>query len=235
MPAPATVTWLGHSAFRIETGSATVLIDPFLDGNPKSAMPSAMVDKADLVLVTHDHGDHVGQAIDICKRTRAKLLAIVETAVALTGRGLPAELVVNGHGINIGGTVRIKDVEVTMVQAVHSSESGLPVGYVIRLPDGATIYHAGDTGIFSSMALFGELWSIDLALLPIGGTYVMDPRHAALACRLLKCARVVPMHWGSFGVLEQSVDGFAAELARQAPETALAALAPGESLRLVKS
>lgn len=206
-----TLTWHGHSAFAITTPRHSILIDPWFDGNPSAKVTSDTI-QADLVLVTHDHGDHVGQALEICKRTGASLGCIVELAAKLKAQGLPDKQVLNGIGFNIGGTVAHEDVSVTMTQATHSCESGVPVGFIIRLEDGYTIYHAGDTGIFSSMALWGKLYKIDLALLPIGGTFTMDAAQAAMATMMLRARKVVPMHWGSFPVLAQNCDQFQKEL-----------------------
>lgn len=206
-----TLTWHGHSAFAITTNGKTILVDPWFDGNP-SAKAAAENIEADLVLVTHDHGDHVGQALDICKRTGASLGCIVELAAKLKAQGLPDSQVLNGIGFNIGGTVTHQGISVTMTQAHHSCESGVPVGFIIRLEDGYTVYHAGDTGVFSSMALWGKLYKIDLALLPIGGVFTMDPAQAALAAMMLRCKKVLPMHWGTFPALEQNVDAFRKEL-----------------------
>ena len=218
---PDTLTWYGHANFRIDAAGTTLLVDPFFEGNPNAPVTSTDIRSCDAVLVTHDHGDHVGATVDICKRTGAKLVAIVGTAGKLQQAGIPAEQIVGGGGMNIGGTVEVAGVGVTMTQAFHSSDSGAPTGYILRLPSGKTVYHAGDTGIFSSMELWGQLYDIDYALLPIGGFFTMDPRQAALACALLDCAHVVPMHWGTFPVLEQSTRTFAAALAEFAPETTL--------------
>lgn len=206
-----TLTWHGHSAFSITSPTRTVLIDPWFDGNP-SAQKTAENVEADLVLVTHDHGDHVGQALEICQRTGAKLGCIVELAAKLKAQGLADEQVLNGIGFNIGGTVTYEGISVTMVQATHSCEVGVPVGYIIRLEDGYTVYHAGDTGLFSSMALWGKLYKIDLALLPIGGVFTMDAAQAAMAAMMLRCNKVIPMHWGTFPALAQNVDAFKKEL-----------------------
>ncbi len=228
------LTWHGHAAFQLCTPNLCVLIDPWLDDNPSSRTGQAALDKVDLVLVTHDHGDHVGQAVEICRRTGAHLLAIVETTARLKSLGLPADQAVNGIGMNIGGTVRFHGLQATMVQAQHSSESGLAAGYILTLEDGACLYHAGDTGIFSTMEIYGRLYPIDLAMLPIGGVFTMDPRQAALACAMLRCKQVLPMHWGSFPVLEQNTQAFARELSEQAPQTRLANLLPNQTLVLEK-
>ena len=126
--------------------------------------------------------------------------------------GLPESQILNGIGFNIGGTVEHNGIAVTMVQATHSCDAGVPVGFIIRLEDGYTIYHAGDTGILSSMALWGKLYDIDLALLPIGGVFTMDAPQAALAAMMLRCKKAVPMHWGTFPVLAQNCDAFQEEL-----------------------
>jgi L-ascorbate metabolism protein UlaG (beta-lactamase superfamily) len=230
--AQSVLTWHGHSNFQITTPECTVLIDPWFEGNPAACVGSDACSQVDLVLVTHDHDDHTGQVVDICKQTGAHVGAVVETAGKLAQSGVPAEQIINGIGFNIGGTVEFKGVKVTMVQAFHSSNTGCPVGYILTLNDGYCLYHAGDTGIFSSMELFGRLYSIDLALLPIGGIFTMDPPQAALACTLLECQNVLPMHWGSFPVLEQTTDRFAQELKNLNASTRLIGLQPGQSMEL---
>ncbi|MFO7718444.1 MAG: metal-dependent hydrolase [Thermodesulfobacteriota bacterium] len=227
-----TLTWHGHANFQITTPNLSILIDPWFEGNPSAITESESMKNVDMVCVTHDHQDHIGQAVDICRSTGARFLGIVETAGKVAAEGVPSEQIVNGIGMNIGGTVRIQDVAVTMVQAFHSAASGAPVGFIFQLENGFTIYHAGDTGIFSSMELFGQLYTIDLAILPIGGVFTMDPRHAALACKLLQCKRVVPMHWGSFPVLEQNTAWFEEEIDKVSPETGISVLQVGKPLEL---
>ncbi len=146
---------------------------------------------------------------------------------------MPQDQVVGGIGMNIGGTVEVAGVRATMVQAVHSTESGECTGYIVDLGD-YCLYHAGDTGIMASMGLFGELHDIDLALLPIGGHFTMDARQAALACRLLGCTTVTPMHWGTFPVLEQNTRAFAEALQKFAPGTGLRVMEPGKPVELVR-
>lgn len=230
-----TLTWHGHSNFQIATPSANIIIDPFFVGNPSAATPWGEIARPDAVFVTHDHGDHVGQAVDICRTTGARLGAIVGTAGKLVAAGLPEEQVINGIGYNIGGTVHVGEVEITMTQAYHSSDSGAPVGYILRLDDGFTIYHAGDTGIFAGMRLWGQLYEIDLALLPIGGVFTMDARQAALACAELNCRGVLPMHWGTFPVLEQNTKAFDEALKNFAPDCRLFDVQPGETLSLARN
>lgn len=226
------LTWHGHANFQIATEGANILIDPFFEGNPSAAAAWQGIAKPDLVLVTHDHGDHVGQTVEICRETGAMMGAIVGTAEKLAAGGVPQQQVLNGIGFNIGGTVLHNGVAVTMTQAYHSSESGAPAGYILTLPDGFTIYHAGDTGIFAGMELWGRLYSIDVALLPIGGVFTMDAKQAALACRLLRARSVVPMHWGTFPVLEGNTARFKEQLMNFAPDCRLFDMKPGETLTL---
>ncbi len=229
-----TLTWHGHSNFQIATPSTNILIDPFFEGNPTATTAWDGIAKPDAVFVTHDHGDHVGQAVEICQATGAGLGAIVGTTQRLVAAGLPQAQVLNGIGFNVGGTITVGGVRAAMTQAFHSSDSGTPVGYIFTLDDGFTIYHAGDTGIFSGMQLWGRLYAIDLALLPIGGVFTMDARQAAMACALLACRGVVPMHWGTFPVLDANTQAFRAALAELAPECRLFDMAPGDSISLRK-
>ncbi|MDR3319731.1 MAG: metal-dependent hydrolase [Desulfovibrio sp.] len=231
------LTWYGHSAFKItsvlSSGSVSVLIDPFF--TPDSGMTADNADKTgpiDMVLVTHDHADHVGDAVAVCKNTGAMLGAIVETVDKLVQAGVSENQVLNGIGFNIGGTITHKGVRTTMTQACHSSESGAPTGYIIGMPDGLTVYHAGDTCVFSGMEIWGSLYSIDIALLPVGGLFTMDAKQAAFACNLLKCKAVVPMHWGTFSILAQSTADFRHELAEICPECHCIDIKPGESFIL---
>lgn len=228
------LTWHGHANFQISTPNLNILIDPWFEGNPSACIGSGACGQIDLILVTHDHDDHIGQTVKICKQSKASVMAIVETAQKLIEQGVPAEQIINGIGFNIGGSVQYKNIQVTMVQAFHSSPSGAPVGYVLQLENGYCLYHAGDTGIFSSMELIGKLFDLDLALLPIGGVFTMDPRQAALACKMLACKAVVPMHWGSFPVLEQSTSGFQNELQKIRAKTQLWSMEPGQSIELQK-
>lgn len=223
----AVLTWFGHAAFKIESGGASVVIDPFFA--PDSGIAWQDAGHVDMVLITHDHGDHTSNAVDICKSSGAMLGAIVGTAQEMVARGVPASQILNGIGFNIGGTVEHKGIKATMTQAFHSSDSGSPAGYIIRMPDCPVIYHAGDTGIFSSMSELSSIYGIDLAILPIGGTFTMDALQAAHACRLLGCRLVVPMHWGTFPVLAQSTDEFRQCLAQISPQCQCLEMEPGQS------
>lgn len=223
------ITWHGHSNFQVACDGASVLIDPFFTHNPSCKTTWEAAPKPDLVLVTHDHGDHTGDAVAICKKHKAICGCVVGTGERLIDAGMPEELIPAGIGFNIGGSIVIKDIRVTMTQAFHTSDSGAPAGYIITMPNGFRIYHAGDTGIFSSMELLGNLYPLDLALLPIGGFFTMDGLQAAHAARLLKARTVIPMHWGTFPILAQNTDDFAAHLSVQAPECRLVSLTQGES------
>ena len=225
------ITWYGHSAFKISAPQAHVLIDPFF--TPASGVTVESLGPVDMLLVTHDHGDHVGEAVNICRKTGAMLGAIVGTAGKLAEDGVPEAQILNGIGFNVGGTMEHKGIKATMTQAFHSSDSGAPAGYIIEMPDGLVVYHAGDTCIFSGMELWGQLYHIDVALLPIGGVFTMDARQAALACKLLGCKSVIPMHWGTFPVLAQSAEYFQEQVARLCPDCDCIAMRPGQSLSFV--
>ncbi len=206
----ASITWYGHACVEVRSPRGTsILVDPWF-GNPKSPKAAADVRACDLLLVTHGHGDHMGDAVALASRLRPTWPCIHEMSLWLARR-LPggSDAVV---GMNKGGTFAFGEIAVTMVGADHSSGDwnagaettlylGEPAGFVIRLENGKTIYHAGDTNVFSDMRLIGELHRPDLALLPIGGHYTMGPREAALAVELLGVEEVAPIHWGTFPLL----------------------------------
>lgn len=225
------IQWLGHSSFRIiSPGGKILLIDPWFEGNPSAAVGMEGIDKADIILVTHDHFDHMGQAAELLKKTGALAIANVETGQRMQNElGVDSEKVIfGGFGMNIGGSADIEGITVIMTQAFHSTSTGAPVGYIIRMENGTTVYHAGDTGIFSSMSVLGELYPIDVALLPIGSVFTMDPIQAAHSLTLLRPKNTIPMHFGTFPILEQNADRFKAEAASRAPNTKVVVLKPGE-------
>lgn len=208
------MTWLGHAAFRFRTGDGTTIyVDPWLEGNPSCPEAEQRPDRADAVFLSHGHFDHFGATPDLAG-LGAQVFCIHEIAVYLESTGIP-----NVVGLNKGGTVPGPGGVIgTMVDAVHSSgisgergivDGGDPAGWVLEFPGGTRVYHAGDTMVFGDMALIGELFKPSIALLPIGGHYVMDPRQAAHAVRLLGVDTVVPMHYGTFPILA----GTPAELA----------------------
>ena len=219
------LTWFGHSNFMLQEDALNVLIDPFFEGNPTA--PSGWrkcLGHVDAVLVTHDHGDHVGQAAEICQATGAELVCLFDTVPKMKGLGVPGEQIL---GMNIGGTVEVAGLRVKMVQAVHSSATGSPAGYILTFPGGYCAYHSGDTALFSDMKLFRRFFDIDLAMLSMGGWFTMDAVEAAVACSFLHCKNVAPMHWGTFPILAQDTNAFAAALKEHAPDTRLVPLTPG--------
>ena len=141
---------------------------------------------------------------------------------------VPDSQIVYGMGMNIGGTAFFDDISITMTQAFHSSQTASPAGYIIRLEDGFTLYHTGDTGIFSSMKLFGELFHINLAMVPIGGVFTMDPQQAASAVKLLGASTVIPMHFKTFPILEQDASSFKEIMEKEAPDIEVVILEPGQ-------
>lgn len=197
------ITWLGHATFKFTTPEGKiVLIDPWTQKNPATPDEFKRIDRVDLMLVTHGHFDHIGDAIDIAKATKPTCVAIVELAGWLESKGVEHTV-----GINKGGTINIDGIKVTMTHAIHTSgaEDGTYVGdacgYVIEFENGRKLYHAGDTCAFSDMQLINELYRPDVALLPIGDYYTMGPREAAVAVRMLGVKHVIPMHYGTFPIL----------------------------------
>ena len=207
----ATLTWLGHATFLIKTsGGKTILIDPWVEHNPACPQELKQIKQCDLMLITHAHQDHIGDAIPIAKQTGAQVVGIVELLHWLQGKGIT-----NGKPMNKGGTQHFGEISVTMVHADHSCGitdgdqilyGGEAVGYVVRLENGFTFYHAGDTNVFGDMALIGELYRPDLAMLPIGDHYTMAAREATKAIRLLGVKRVIPMHCGTFPLLKGNAE-----------------------------
>jgi len=194
------ITWLGHSAIKIK-GSKTVYIDPFLTGNPTASTTPEEIMEADVVIVTHYHGDHMGDAFAICKKTGATLVGVHEIAVEAEAEGITAE------GMNIGGTIETNGVKVHMVQAWHSAEKGDPTGVVVEL-DGKSLYHAGDTGLTYDMKLIGEFFHPDLSFIPIGDRYTMGVPSATKAVEFTQTKKVIPIHYGTFPIVEADPEDF---------------------------
>jgi L-ascorbate metabolism protein UlaG (beta-lactamase superfamily) len=214
------INWIGHAGVMIEDKGKTILIDPWITGNPVAKIKVEDIKKADVVFVTHGHGDHgFDDAVVICKNTNATFVSIFELANEAKGKGV--ENVVGG---NIGGSAKAADIEFVFTTATHSTTVGVAIGFVIKLPS-MTIFHSGDTGLFSDMKLLGELYDIDLSFLPIGSLFTMGPREAAKALELLNCQKVVPIHYKTFPVLVQDAKEFK-EIA--GPLVDVIALEPGE-------
>ncbi len=195
------ITWLGHSALKI-AGSRTIYVDPFLTGNPRASLRVQDIDRADIVVVSHDHGDHLGDSFVICQQTGATLVALHEIAVAAQERKLKAE------GMGIGGTLCVAGVDISLVPAFHSAGLGGTAAGIVITMDGSTVYHAGDTGLTLEMQLIGEMYRPDIAFLPIDGRYNMTPRLAAKAVELLRVPRAVPIHYGTFPHIQSSPEEF---------------------------
>ena len=234
--------WFGQAAFKITSPEGKViLIDPFITGNPKT--PAELKDlsklgKVDLILVTHGHGDHVGDTAKLAEMYKSTVAMNADMGQTFATLGLiPKEQLI---GFNKSGPIKpLEGITVTMVHAEHSSEvvyegtvhpGGEPAGYIIELENGFKLYHAGDTGVFGDMAWIGSYYNPNLALLPIGGHYTMDPVHAAYAVReLLKTPQVIPMHYGTFPPLKGTPEAFKAALA--STSTKVTVIQPGESVK----
>lgn len=197
------ITWLGHSAFLLTSpGGRRLLFDPWLKDNPSCPPDRKTIRACDLILITHGHTDHMGDAVSVARATGAMVVAVYELAGWLEQKGLQRIT-----PMNIGGTIELLGLKISMVHADHSSsnlEDGRPiyvgpaVGYVVRFEDGLTIYFAGDTALFGDMRIIGEMYRPDIAFLPIGDRFTMGPDGAARACEWLGVRQVVPMHYGTF-------------------------------------
>jgi L-ascorbate metabolism protein UlaG (beta-lactamase superfamily) len=201
-------TWLGHGTWKARSArNKEVLIDPWVMNNPATPANLKTVDKCDLMLITHAHFDHIGDALEIAKMTKPKIITIAELGTWLGSKGIDGSSIIAG---NKGGTIEVDGIKVTLVHAEHSCGitenghilyGGEPCGLVIEFENGYTIYFAGDTDVFGDMALIGQLSKLDAAFLPIGDFYTMGPERAAKAVELLGVKTVVPMHFATFPVL----------------------------------
>jgi L-ascorbate metabolism protein UlaG (beta-lactamase superfamily) len=218
------LTWLGHACVLLK-GSKKILIDPFIEGG------SVLDTTPDLVAVTHGHGDHMGETVALAKKT----IAITEIAKYLKSKGLPVE------GMNIGGTITVDGVSFTMTPAAHSSWieeagtgycGGTAAGFVISM-DGITVYHAGDTGLFSDMKLIGDLYHPDVALLPIGGRYTMGTAEAMMAAQFIGANQVIPIHYNTWDKIAADPHSFKRAL-EKTTDIRVNVLQPGESIEINK-
>jgi L-ascorbate metabolism protein UlaG (beta-lactamase superfamily) len=222
------VTWLGHASFRVESpGGKRIYIDPWLS-NPKCPDSEKDPERVDVIALTHGHGDHVGETVELTKQFEPEVVATVELKGWLGTQGATLD---ETPGPNKGGTVEAAGVKFTVVNAFHSSSSddgdylGEAAGLVLEFENGTKLYFAGDTCVFGDMSLIGRIYSPDLAVLPIGGHFTMDPREAGVALELLGTKRCIPCHFGTFPLLAGTPD----ELRRQAPDVEVIELQPGET------
>jgi L-ascorbate metabolism protein UlaG (beta-lactamase superfamily) len=231
--AQATITWLGHAATKIEYDGFVILIDPFLTNNPATPDNLKHPDRCDLMLITHAHADHFADAIPIAQRTGCHVICIVELAAYMQAKGVE-----DVEGMNKGGTVLWNRIEVSMVDAIHSSGisdgdqilyGGTAAGFVIRFPDLFTLYHSGDSDLFEGFRIIGSRYHPDVAMLPIGGHFTMDPPAAAEALRMLGVKTVIPIHYGTFPILTGTPDELM-DAASDIQGLDVVALKPGESV-----
>ena len=202
------ITWFGHATFVIGSpGGKRIVFDPWLTGNPRTPA-AARIDKADVICVTHGHSDHTGDVVAVARATGAPVVAVFELGNYFRAKGLKDVI-----DMGIGGTIDVRGLKISMTPAVHTScieedgqhlYVGVATGFVVRMEDGRAIYFAGDTALFGDMRLIRELHRPEIAFLPIGDHYTMDPTAAALACEMLGVRQVVPMHYGTFPVLTGS-------------------------------
>lgn len=225
------ITWLGHAAFLLKA-EQKVLIDPFISGNPKAPCSPEELNP-DIIAVTHGHRDHLGDTIEIGKRTGCRIVSIHEVANYIKSKGVFAE------GMNKGGEMNIECVSLTMTEALHSSsidasgfrfDGGCPAGFVIGI-GGHSIYHAGDTGVFGDMQLIAELYEPEVALLPIGGRFTMGIKEAVKAVELIRPKIVVPMHYNTFDVIKQDPEEFKRAVEAKV-DTKVVIMKPGETITL---
>jgi L-ascorbate metabolism protein UlaG (beta-lactamase superfamily) len=223
------LTWLGHASFRFDTpGGKRVYVDPFLS-NPKCPDNEKEPERIDVIAITHGHGDHVGETVELAKRFEPEIVAQVELKGWLGSKGAPVGDV---PGPNKGGTVEAAGIKFTLTNAFHSSSSddgdylGESCGIVVEAENGTKLYFAGDTCVFGDMQLIGRIYEPEVAILPIGGHFTMDPREAAVALELLGTELCIPCHYGTFPLLA----GTPEELQQLAPHVKVRAPEPGETV-----
>jgi len=229
------ITWLGHSAFLITTNeNLRILIDPFISNNPTAPVTVEEL-YADVILVTHGHTDHFGDTMELVNRTGALVVCNHELSIYLSRQGFET------LGMNIGGTVQVQDVNITMVDAKHSSDfdfvdevsaGGSAAGYIIELEDGKKLYHAGDTGLFSDMRnVISHIYRPQIAMLPIGDRYTMGPFEAAIAAEWIDPEIIIPMHYNTYPAIEQDPLIFTDLVYKSNKDVEVVILNPGDSYR----
>ena len=225
------LTWLGHATFRLETpAGTTVLVDPWVMGNPMCPESEKKIKKLDVMLCTHGQFDHIGDAVAIAKQHNPTVVGIFELCAWMEKKGVKQI-----SPMNKGGTQKVGDLRVTMVHAEHSCGiqdgdqivyGGEACGYVMEFENGVKIYHAGDTCVFGDMQIIRELYAPEIVMLPIGDHFTMSPREAAYACRLLKPKTVIPMHFGTFPLLT----GTPGELKKLVKDAEIIEMKPGQTM-----
>jgi L-ascorbate metabolism protein UlaG (beta-lactamase superfamily) len=229
------ITYYGHSTFGLTTPSGQVaIIDPWVMTNPRCPESLKKVNRLDVIFVTHAHSDHIGDLLALARQHKPKVVSTFETYLWLEQKSTGAQ----GVPGNKGGSQKVGDFEITMTHAFHSNSiedngqriyGGEAGGYVVKLPGGVSIYHAGDTAVFGDMKLIAEMYKPDLACLPIGDVFTMGPREAAMAIRLLGVKHVIPMHYATFPLLTGTPEGLQ-EQAKDIAGLQIHALKPGETL-----
>jgi L-ascorbate metabolism protein UlaG (beta-lactamase superfamily) len=230
----AAITWLGHATALITTPKGTqILIDPFIEQNPKYPQDYKLPETIDLTLLTHGHGDHIADVVPVATKHQSQVVGIVEVIGWVQSKGVE-----NAVGMNLGGTYKFKDVSVSLVEAHHSSSiqdgdkmlyAGEAGGFVIAIENGPVIYHAGDTSLFSDMQLIRELHTPEIGLLPIGDHYTMGPKAAALAAKYLGLNTVIPIHYGTWPLLKGTPEELTSYL--QGSKIEVLPLIPGQITR----